>query len=137
MEYTDLDEGRHVFTVRAVDASGNKDASPAKRIWKVDTIKPKAEDFTPEAGSRTSDRTPSVGAVVSDEGRDLSRGDIRLRMDGREIRSFSYDRDTDRLEYVPSGKMDRGVHAVKIMVRDDAGNRAEETWRFEVVKRQD
>jgi hypothetical protein len=33
--YTDLERGEHVFMVRAVDAVGNRDATPAERTWKI------------------------------------------------------------------------------------------------------
>jgi hypothetical protein len=33
--YTDLERGEHVFMVRAVDAVGNTDGTPAERSWKI------------------------------------------------------------------------------------------------------
>lgn len=33
--YSDLDPGRHTFSVRATDAAGNVDASPAETTWQV------------------------------------------------------------------------------------------------------
>ena len=37
-----LNEGEHVFRVRAIDASGIQDSTPAIRRWKVDTLGPDA-----------------------------------------------------------------------------------------------
>lgn len=38
--YEGLAEGRHVFTVRAVDRAGNVDSTPPTRSWSVDTTPP-------------------------------------------------------------------------------------------------
>ena len=38
--YSGLAEGAHSFSVRAVDAAGNIDATPATRSWTVDTVAP-------------------------------------------------------------------------------------------------
>ena len=35
--YPDLPEGRHTFEVRAIDAAGNPDPTPASHAWTVDT----------------------------------------------------------------------------------------------------
>jgi hypothetical protein len=52
-------DGDHTFTVTAVDAAGNRDASPVEHVWLVTTIAP---DTTIEVGPANG--TTSAGNVV-------------------------------------------------------------------------
>ena len=69
--YTSLSEGAHVFEVRAIDAAGNTDPTPASRSWTVDTIAPAApviespaEGSTSNTGGFTLSGTAEAGASV-------------------------------------------------------------------------
>ena len=69
--YTLLSEGAHVFEVRAIDAAGNTDPTPASRSWTVDTIAPAApvienpaEGSTSNTGGFTLSGTAEAGANV-------------------------------------------------------------------------
>jgi len=44
-----LSEGSHTFRVRATDAAGNDDPSPAERTWTIDTVAPAAPAITSPA----------------------------------------------------------------------------------------
>ncbi len=62
-----LGEGAHIFTVRAIDAAGNADASPATRSFTVDTAAPDTTISSgPDGPSGTS--TPSFTFTASEAG---------------------------------------------------------------------
>ncbi len=52
-DYTGLSDGTHSFSVRARDAAGNVDASPASGQWSIDTIAPTVTAVTPAAVNAT------------------------------------------------------------------------------------
>jgi hypothetical protein len=52
--YTGLNEGSHTFEVRATDAAGNTDSTPAVRNWTVDLTAPAAPAITSPADGSTN-----------------------------------------------------------------------------------
>ena len=88
----------------------------------------------PTPGSKISDRTPTVRAKVADSGTDLSKGDVTLWVDGKQVAGFSYDRSNERLSYT-TRKLDSGRHTVLIVARDGQGLSANRFWGFGVRKR--
>ncbi len=77
----------------------------------------------------TSDRTPVVGAKVTDEETDLRAGDITLYLDDK-AKDFSYDRDRDRVRFVPKAKLSLGMHRVRVRAEDAQGAVSGVRWRF-------
>lgn len=127
-----LSQGRHTFRVRATDAAGNTDPTPAIRAWTVDTVKPAIVSLTPKPDALV--RTPNVRvqAVVRDGGTDLRKGHIRLFVDGKRV-NFSYNRVNDRLAFTARNLAPKR-HTVKVVATDAAGNASVRTWRFTVRK---
>jgi hypothetical protein len=68
--YTGMAGGAHTFMVRAIDAAGNADASPAASTWTVDATLPDVALVNPADGSATNDTTPtfdgSAGTLTGD-----------------------------------------------------------------------
>ena len=64
-----LADGSHTFEVRALDAVGNPDPTPASRTFTVDTADPETTiDSGPADGSTTNDNTPTFEFDSSDAG---------------------------------------------------------------------
>ena len=88
--YSGLAQGPHTFSVRATDAAGNTDPTPAQRTWTVDTIAPAAPAITsPAEGSvLTSDTVtltgiaePAADVEILDDGVSLGLGPGEYRGD--------------------------------------------------------
>lgn len=110
----------HTFTTPAEPPAPN--AAPEIRV------------LGPAPRSKISDRTPTVRAKVADSQTDLSKADVRLWVDGRPVKRFSYERSRDRLSYT-TPKLDAGRHTVLLVARDEQGLSSNRFWGFRVVGR--
>jgi hypothetical protein len=63
---TALGQGAHTFTVRATDAAGHPDPSPASRSWTVDTVAPDIAITSGPASAATSGPRVAFGFTVSE-----------------------------------------------------------------------
>ena len=110
--------------------NANASLTPQAEQAGPDVTRPVITTVRPVPGSKTRDRTPVIGATVSDETTKLARSDIRLTVDGKPKSTFSYNADTDRLSYT-SSKLSYSRHTVKILA-DDGQNTGTKSWRFTV-----
>jgi hypothetical protein len=75
---------------------------------------------------------PTVRATLEAEGSNLSKGDIRLYLDGAEQRRFYYGRATGNLSYHP-GMLSSGTHTVEIVATAGQGtSTSRKSWTFTV-----
>ncbi len=66
-----LGTGAHTFAVRATDAAGNTDATPASRTWTIDASQPVSTTFGASADARVEERSPdrnygTLSSLVAD-----------------------------------------------------------------------
>jgi len=60
---TNLGQGLHTFEVRAIDAEGDADPSPATRSWVVDTVGPAMDIDSPADEALVVDPTPTLSGT--------------------------------------------------------------------------
>ena len=81
-----------------------------------------------------SNPVPTVRAKVKAEGSNLSKGDVRLYLDGTEQRRFYYGRGTGTLSHRPTGMLSAGTHTVEIVATGDQGrSTTRKRWTFTVT----
>ena len=105
--YSALANGSHTFSVRAKDASGKVDATPATRTWRVDTVAPNTW-ITSGPGSSTWSSTATFRFTASESG-----ATFECRLDGG-----SWTACTSPKSYSAS----RGTHTFYVRAKDAAGN---------------
>lgn len=82
-------------------------------------------------GSTTRDRTPAIGATVSDDRTVLTKAHIELYLDTKKRTTFTYNGATDRLTYI-APRLSYAKHTVKVVATDGTGNRSVKSWSFTV-----
>jgi plastocyanin len=106
--YSGLGDGDHTFRVRAVDASGNSDASPASASWTIDTTPPEtAIDVVP--GATVNTNTASINFSASEPG-----STFECSLDGAAFAACSSPESYSGLA--------EGAHSFEVRATDAAGN---------------
>jgi hypothetical protein len=123
--YAGLSEGTHTFSVRATDAAGNTDATPATRSWTVSTAPP-------------PDTTPPNTAIDSGPSGTVSSTSASFTFSSTEAGStFECKLDSGAYALCTSPKnytnLSRGSHTFNVRAKDGAGNvdptPAARTWK--------
>ncbi|WP_253910537.1 Ig-like domain-containing protein [Pyxidicoccus fallax] len=106
--FTGLAQGNHTLSVRAVDAAGNVDPTPATRTWTVDTVAP---DTTIVSGPATV--TNATSATFDFSSNDAT-APFECSLDGA-----AYVACTDPRTFTGLAE---GNHTLSVRARDTAGN---------------
>jgi myo-inositol-hexaphosphate 3-phosphohydrolase len=138
--YTLLAEGAHTFAVRASDAAGNTDSSPATRTWTVDLTPPSVSAVSPADGATSVSPATDVHASFSEDIDPATlTGDTFFLAStiGRQVvpAAISYNATTRTATLNPSAGLALETSytaTVTKSVRDVAGNSLgeEKTWSF-------
>ena len=106
MDYTNLSEGGHTFEVRATDAAGNTDPTPASRGW---TVAPVDTSITSGPSGTVNSRSPSLSFTTN-----------------RESGTFECSLDSGAFEACTSPEalsaLSDGSHAFRVRATDTAGS---------------
>jgi peptidoglycan/xylan/chitin deacetylase (PgdA/CDA1 family) len=122
--YSGLAQGAHTFSVRATDAAGNADATPASRTWTVDTVAP----------STTLGSTGPSGTVASASASfEFSSADATATFECQ-LDSGAWGACASPKSYSGLGQ---GSHTFSVRAKDPVGNTdatpASRTWTVDTV----
>jgi hypothetical protein len=127
--YTSLSDGSHTFSVRATDAAGNVDATPATRTWTISTAPP--PDTTPPEttiGSGPSGSVSSTSASFTFSSSE-SGSTFECKLDAGNFTTCTSPRNLTGLS--------NGSHTFSVRARDAAGNvdatPATRTWSVDTA----
>ncbi len=114
--YMGLGEGMHSLQVRAVDALGNADLSPASYTWTVDTVAPAAPVVSETLEGATFETpTPPITGTAE------PGSTVTIIIDGVAVGTTTADA-AGSWNYTPTSPLSEGSHEVKARATDPAGN---------------
>lgn len=114
--YTGLAEGPHSVQVRATDAAGHQDATPAVHAWSVDTQAPAApEVLTPVAGDTLEVALPVFTGTAE------AGSVVELVLDGVVLGAVPVSGD-GTWSFTVAAPLDNGPHSLEATATDEAGN---------------
>lgn len=111
-----LTDAPHTFSVKAVDAAGNEDPSPAQWTWTVDSTPPAKPVVTsPVDGATLADNTPDISGTAE------PASTVTVRVDGSSIGTATTAGDGSWSLTAVTAIPD-GPHAISAVATDAAGN---------------
>ncbi|CAN5205883.1 hypothetical protein BH20ACI2_BH20ACI2_20270 [soil metagenome] len=123
--YGGLSQGQHTFNVRAVDAAGNLDPSPATRTWTADTVAP---DTTIDSGPTQNSSVSNTSATFNFSSNEAG-STFQCQIDGGGFSSC-----TSPTTY---NSLSQGSHNFQVSATDAAGNTdatpAVRTWTVDTI----
>ncbi len=122
-DYSSLAQGSHTFEVRAVDSLDQKDATPAKRTFTVDTNAPTVnapdERFLAPSQLAASNIPVRVSWTGSDDHSGLARYELQHSVSGGPFANINL---SEPLAKTKTPNLKRGTHRFRVRAQDKAGN---------------
>jgi hypothetical protein len=130
----DLAFGEHMVVWHAADVAGNvRDGFWSFRI--VDRRPPELSAFAPADGWQGEWRRPRIGLTLADAGTGVDPTSLRVLLDGIDVAGAGTLAD-GAFDYQPPADLGYGLHRLRVLVADRAGNAAAPAeWTFTVVDR--
>jgi subtilisin-like proprotein convertase family protein len=126
--YPNLSQGPHTFEVRAIDAQGDADPSPASHSWTVDTIGPSVDIDPPS--DPVVDPTPTFTGTAGTEVGDLPTVTVRIRdADGDVVQTLTPAASGATWSATAAPLAD-GVYTVEVEQADVVGHVSTDTTDF-------
>ncbi|MCY1073847.1 adventurous gliding motility protein AgmC [Archangium lansingense] len=114
--FTGLGQGDHTLQVRARDAAGNVDPTPASYTWTVDLTPPVAPGVaSPEQNGIVDTLTPAITGSAE------PNSTVTIIIDGQVVGTVQTDA-AGNWSYTPTTPLTTGPHQVQVSATDEAGN---------------
>jgi MYXO-CTERM domain-containing protein/uncharacterized repeat protein (TIGR01451 family) len=123
--FMNLAEGTHQFRVRAVDAAGNVDATPATFTWVVDRTAPSAPTISQPSAGGTAGAQPTVSGLAE------PGSTVEVRVDGTLVGTVQANATSGAWSYTltMSQSLSNGAHSAQAIATDAAGNPSQPATR--------
>ncbi len=112
-------DGRHTFSVKAINSAGNGGPASAFEIW-VDTTPPAITAAAPAAGAMLKTLSSSVSATITDTSSGVDDAAIELLVNNSAV-AASFDQATGAMTATPTGWV-QGSNRIELRVADKVGN---------------
>ncbi|MCE9667574.1 Ig-like domain-containing protein [Myxococcus stipitatus] len=110
-----LADGEHTLLVRAVDAGGMADTSPASHTWTIDTAAPAVAVVGPAEGEMVRTNSPTYTGTAE------PGSEVTVSVDGVVVGTVPADA-AGNWTLGPIGSLSEGAHSVSATATDAAGN---------------
>jgi len=115
-----LADGKHTFSVKAVNTAGNSGAAKSIEIW-VDVNPPQITNYTPAPGTLLNSTATTVSATIADAGSGVTSSTLNLLINGRSV-PVQWNAASGTLTSTGSAGWKEGANSIELHAADLVGN---------------